>query len=248
MNISDPNLLGIIAKHISDKQTFANFARLSKICSQIARKLTPIKKFEFKYIKFELVYSKLANHCIWDGQYTKGIKSHRDTRVWFYPCGLEVVYDGEILMKDYNDKFEIYDYHIDNDHLLGDFCQLRESYINLIIDGLKNKRRDVCYFIPKPENITDREINKKILKATLVYDYHYIKRELELDEFIDTIINQTLIVRYDQNYKEATHILTIWIVRDLQAVIEELHKVRLFCFKNEILSDSDSFETETDEE
>ena len=159
MNISDPNLLGIIAKHISDKQTFGNFARSSKTCSQIARKLTPIKKFEFKYIKFELVYSKLADHCIWNGQYTKGIKSD-NTRVWFYPCGLEVVYDSEILMKDYNDKFEIYDFHCqyDNDYLLGDFCQLKEKHIGYIIDGLKSKRLDVCYFIPKPgDNIENRE-------------------------------------------------------------------------------------------
>ena len=211
MNIADPNLLVIIAKHISDKSTLNSFARSSKKCSQIARKLTKIKKFEFKHINF--IHSKST--YIWDGCYTKGMITDTCARVWFYPCGLEIVYDNGIEMKDYNDKFDIYS--IEEDYLLGDFCHLREQSLNFIIDNLKNDTGNVCRFTSPP--------NEEL--ADLKYTYKEIKRELAIEIFIDSIKNENLMVYNDERY-----ILIIWIVRNLKAAIEELKEVSELCHKN----------------
>jgi hypothetical protein len=209
MNIRDPNLLEIIAKYIDSKQTFNNFAKSSRVTSNIARKLTSIKKFQFKYIEFDKVY---PNSCIWNGCYTKGIVSLKNTRVWFYPSGLEVIYDSEINIKDYNGNFKIHDFHIENDYILGDFCQLREPHINVIVDGLKNKTLTLCVFT-----------------SNFKEDFQTFTHQMD-NETIDFLKNKNLMIYHDCGY-----ILNIWIVRDLEAAIEELEKVREFCHNNKIL-------------
>ena len=224
MDISDRNLLEIICRFIDDKQTFAAFTRSSKTCWKIARKLTPIKKREFKHIDLNLVYSGLARHVTWNGCYSKGISSHQRTQVWFYPCGLEVVYDIEILMKDYDDKFEIHHYGPDSEYL-GFSCQLRHPCFDWIMDDLQNAAPDSCCFISDGK----KELGK--LQNT------YYQVNLEMDKFTQSLEGKKLMVSHDCGY-----ILTIWIVRNLEAVIEELQKVRDFCYKNGLIT------TDSDEE
>ena len=229
MNIADPNILNIIAEFINDKKTFGNFSRVSKTTWNIGKKLTNKKKFEYKHIDFEIVQNGHIVNCIWNGQYTKGMRSYKYTKVWVHSCGLEIVYDDEILINKYDPNFKIfYDY----EHLLGNFCQLRYPYLKDIIDGLESKNHDVCEVLLHDKN---REENIKKLEEDLPYSYYKLNREVRLDDFMKTIIEKEFVIVSDCGY-----ICCIWVIKDLNSVIEELYRVESFCEKNGISQPSSS--------
>ena len=146
MNISDKNLLEIIAKFIPDKQTFLNFALVSKNASIIAKKLTITKKEEFERIDFIVTIDNeygdfLRTSCEWQGKYTKGSITSIGTIVYLISKELDIVYDENFSLE----KFKFDDVNLKL--TFPTYNHFREEYLSDIIEGLEGQNKEVCEII-----------------------------------------------------------------------------------------------------
>ena len=228
MNISDKNLLEIIAKFISDKETFLNFALVSKQTATIVKKLTEIKREEFEHIEFDIVVHDDTFprvDCSWHGQYTKGNIGIRGTRVWFFPKGLDIVYDKDCSFEEL-DAFKM-DVLNPNNNFPGDCCNLRHEKLSTIIENLegtsKGSNNKICTIFLKPnkENII-KELNDH-------YYYAGCGDIQELDDFVEDICKEQLLIETDYD--------KIWVIRNLTGVIKELKRVLEFCDEHNVTFD-----------